>query len=124
MVFFRRPERRAMTGGSCVRWPPAWGLGEAFAYTHPAEIFDEHARLSGLDNDGQRAFDISGLAGLTRQQYDALAPIQWPVTRSAPRGTPRLFEDGRFFTETAERGSGRSMPRRHSRPPASSSRCA
>ncbi|MBY5982668.1 nitrate reductase [Halomonas sp. DP5Y7-2] len=76
------------------------GLGEAFAYTHPAEIFDEHARLSGLDNDGQRAFDISGLAGLTRQQYDALAPIQWPVTRSAPRGTPRLFEDGRFFTET------------------------
>ncbi|WP_302141472.1 nitrate reductase [Halomonas alkalicola] len=78
------------------------GYGEAFAYAHPAEIFDEHARLSGFENlpgtPGERLFDISGLAGLDRAAYDALAPIQWPVTAAAPRGTARLFEEGRFAT--------------------------
>ncbi|MBZ5487345.1 nitrate reductase [Halomonas aquamarina] len=76
------------------------GFGEAFAYTHPHDIFDEHARLSGYENEGEgkRLFDISGLAGLGRAGYDALAPIQWPVTYSAPHGTARLFEEGRFAT--------------------------
>ncbi|QPL45268.1 nitrate reductase [Halomonas sp. A40-4] len=76
------------------------GFGGAFDYTHPSEIFDEHARLSGVDNTGatQRLFDISGLAGLGREGYDALAPIQWPVNRDAPQGTARLFENGRFAT--------------------------
>ncbi|SEM05040.1 nitrate reductase [Halomonas daqiaonensis] len=80
------------------------GFGEAFAYTHPAEIFDEHARLSGFENpshtpgEGARLFNISGLAGLDRAAYDTLAPIQWPVTAEARRGTARLFEDGRFAT--------------------------
>ncbi|WP_254276155.1 nitrate reductase [Halomonas sp. 3H] len=74
------------------------GFGAAFLYSHPAEIFDEHARLSGFENDGSRLFDISALAGLARADYDALAPIQWPVTAEAPQGTPRLFEDGRFAT--------------------------
>ncbi|MDI5889964.1 nitrate reductase [Halomonas rhizosphaerae] len=74
------------------------GFGEAFAYAHPAEIFDEHACLSGFENDGSRLFDISALAGLDRAAYDALAPIQWPVTTDAPHGTARLFEAGRFAT--------------------------
>ncbi len=76
------------------------GFGEAFDYAHPADIFVEHARLSGFENegDGRRCFDISALAELDRQGYDTLAPIQWPVTRQAPRGTPRLFEDGHFAT--------------------------
>ncbi|WP_431024068.1 molybdopterin-dependent oxidoreductase [Halomonas sp. H5] len=80
------------------------GYGEAFDYAHPAEIFDEHARLSGFENPsdtqdkGKRLFDISGLAGLDRDAYDALAPIQWPVNAAAPQGTVRLFEDGRFAT--------------------------
>ena len=42
------------------------GYGEAFAYRSAADIFDEHARLSGFENDGERAFDISGRAGLER----------------------------------------------------------
>ncbi|PAU74519.1 nitrate reductase [Halomonas salipaludis] len=80
------------------------GYGEAFAYAHPSEIFDEHARLSGFENAAEpagarRLFDISGLAGLDRAAYDALAPIQWPVTAQAPRGTARLFEDGHFATD-------------------------
>ena len=79
------------------------GFGEAFAYTHPCEIFDEHARLSGFENgerpgESRRLFDISGLTGLDRADYDALAPIQWPVNAAAPHGTVRLFTDGRFAT--------------------------
>ncbi|WP_280554435.1 nitrate reductase [Halomonas sp. 25-S5] len=76
------------------------GVGEAFAYRHPGEIFDEHARLSAFENaaESARLFDISALAGLDRAAYDALAPIQWPVTADAPHGTARLFEDGRFAT--------------------------
>ena len=74
------------------------GYGEAFAYDHPQQIFVEHARLSGFENDGERVFDISALRELDREGYDALAPIQWPVTAASPRGTTRLFEDGRFAT--------------------------
>ncbi|MBB3141890.1 nitrate reductase [Halomonas organivorans] len=78
------------------------GYGEAFAYDHPAEIFAEHARLSGFENrpdaPDSRVFDISALAELDRSGYDALAPIQWPVTAESPRGTARLFEDGCFAT--------------------------
>ena len=78
------------------------GYGEAFPYAHPAEIFAEHARLSGFENlpgtPGERLFDISGLAGLDRAAYDALSPTQWPVNAAAPHGTARLFEEGRFAT--------------------------
>ncbi|GHB21712.1 nitrate reductase [Salinicola rhizosphaerae] len=91
------------------------GYAEAFTYAHPSEIFDEHARLSGFENagDGFRPFDISGLAGLTREAYDALAPTQWPVTAHAPNGTSRLFEDGRFATPD---GRARLLPVRPSVP--------
>ncbi|HET8790054.1 MAG TPA: molybdopterin-dependent oxidoreductase, partial [Modicisalibacter sp.] len=75
------------------------GFSDAFAYAHPSEIFDEHARLSGFANEeSTRLFDISGLAGLDRAAYDAMAPIQWPVNVAAPNGTARLFTDGRFAT--------------------------
>jgi assimilatory nitrate reductase catalytic subunit len=72
------------------------GCAEEFNYSSPAEIFDEHARLSATDNGGTRGFDIGGLAGLTPEEYDELEPIQWPVTRRGHGGTQRLFEDGRF----------------------------
>ncbi len=73
------------------------GYADAFAWQHPAEIFREHAALSGFENAGQRAFDISGLAQLSNQQWDALQPIQWPVNAASPQGTPRLFTDKAFF---------------------------
>ncbi|KAA0009960.1 nitrate reductase [Billgrantia pellis] len=95
------------------------GFSEAFDYAHPCEIFDEHARLSGFENgenpgEGRRLFDISGLVGLDRAAYDALAPIQWPVNAGAPHGTARLFTDGRFATPD---GRARMQPVRP-RPPA------
>ncbi len=74
------------------------GFAEAFPYRSPVEIFREHATLSGFENNGSRAFDISALAGLDDKAYENLAPIQWPVTAQAPEGTARLLGDGRFFT--------------------------
>jgi assimilatory nitrate reductase catalytic subunit len=75
------------------------GYSEAFDYSGPAAIFREHAKLSGHGNDGSRDFDISGLAAIDDAGYDALAPVQWPVNTKAPKGTPRIFGDGTFFTE-------------------------
>ncbi len=69
-----------------------------FDYTSAHEIFDEHARLSGWRNGGENArlFDLSGLAGIGRAAYDALEPVQWPVTPHASHGSTRLFGDGIF----------------------------
>ena len=69
-----------------------------FDYTNVAEIFREHASLSGFENHGARDFDLSALSTLDDRAYEALAPVQWPVTQDYPTGTPRLFETGGFFT--------------------------
>ena len=60
----------------------ALGYREAFAWQHPHDVFREHAALSGFENDGQRAFDIGALADLSREAWDAMAPVRWPVSRS------------------------------------------
>ncbi|MCS4266127.1 nitrate reductase [Serratia sp. BIGb0163] len=73
------------------------GYGTAFGYQHPSEIFSEHAALSGFENNGTRAFDISQLAGWDLQQWLQMAPVQWPVNTRHPVGCRRMFDDGRFF---------------------------
>lgn len=73
------------------------GYVNAFAYESPHDIFVEHAALSGAGNDGDRAFDIRGLASLTREEYDALEPIRWPVPNPGHAGTPRVLTHGRFY---------------------------
>ncbi|HKK06245.1 MAG TPA: molybdopterin-dependent oxidoreductase [Gammaproteobacteria bacterium] len=79
------------------------GHTEAFGYESAAEIFREHAALSGLLNGGAdrtgHDFDISALASISDEEYAALQPVQWPVTAArgkGVRGTARLFGDGRF----------------------------
>jgi assimilatory nitrate reductase catalytic subunit len=71
-----------------------------FDFAGPHEIFDEHARLSSYRNDAAtgvyRAFNVSGLIGMTREHYDALKPVQWPLLASDRKGVARLFEDNRF----------------------------
>ncbi|RCI96082.1 nitrate reductase, partial [Klebsiella pneumoniae] len=52
------------------------------AWQHPHDVFREHAALSGFENDGQRAFDIGALADLSREAWDAMPPVRWPVSRS------------------------------------------
>jgi assimilatory nitrate reductase catalytic subunit len=71
------------------------GWAEAFDYRGPAEIFREHAALSAFENDGERVFDIGGLAALDDTAYDALEPVQWPVRRDGA-SSARLFADARF----------------------------
>jgi len=78
------------------------GYAEAFAYDRPAQIFREHAQLSGFENHGTRAFDISALAELDDAKYEALQPVQWPINSQTPDGSQRLFTDGTFFTPSGK----------------------
>ncbi|MFT8211156.1 MAG: molybdopterin-dependent oxidoreductase [Symbiopectobacterium sp.] len=90
-------------GEACADWwiltqvAQRLGFTAAFPYSHPAQIFREHAALSGFENHGARAFDISALATLSDAQWHALTPVQWPVTADAAQGTARLFSDGRCW---------------------------
>jgi assimilatory nitrate reductase catalytic subunit len=74
------------------------GFGAAFDYAGPAAVFREHAALSAFENNGTRDFDLGGLARLSDTDYDALAPLQWPVPAGGAGRTKRMFADGRFFT--------------------------
>ena len=73
------------------------GHGAAFGWRGTADIFREHAALSGTGNDGSRLFDISALATLSDADYAALPPTRWP--RPAKRiALSRLFGRGGFST--------------------------
>lgn len=77
------------------------GFADAFAYQSSAEIFREHAALSAFENDAEhqlRDFDLSAFAAIDQTEFDALQPVQWPVTRDRPQGSPQLFEDKLFYT--------------------------
>lgn len=78
------------------------GYAHAFDYRSAADVFREHAALSGFENNGQRDFDISGFESISDADYDAFPPRQWPVTPERPEGTARFFADGRFYTETGK----------------------
>jgi assimilatory nitrate reductase catalytic subunit len=71
------------------------GFGAAFAYESAHDVFAEHARLSAFENNGKRAFDIGGVEALSREQFDALEPFQWPSTKQG--GDRKLFSDGRYY---------------------------
>ncbi|MCL7942571.1 nitrate reductase [Marinobacter sp. ATCH36] len=76
------------------------GFGGAFDYRQPADIFREHAALSAHENDGERLFNLSGLANLSNAGYETLEPVQWPVLpASRSTDSTRLFADGRFMTD-------------------------
>ena len=77
----------------------AWASPRRSPTRAPAEIFREHAALSGFENDGTPRF---------RHQWPGDARPTPPTTlccpcsgrsrRRAPHGTERLFGDGRFAT--------------------------
>ena len=73
-----------------------------FDFNSVSEVFTEHARLTGFKNDGARLLDLSGLNQLTAQQYDELAPIQWPVNTDHPNGCSRVYADGQFNTASGK----------------------
>jgi assimilatory nitrate reductase catalytic subunit len=77
------------------------GFVDAFTYDSAAAVFREHAALSAFENDaehGYRDFDLGGLATLSDDAYEALAPVQWPVASMGSGESKRLFADGRFYT--------------------------
>ncbi|MEM7722702.1 MAG: molybdopterin-dependent oxidoreductase [Pseudomonadota bacterium] len=88
------------------------GWTSAFDYESPAEIFREHAALSGIAGHFGRDFDISGLATLDDAGYARLEPTRWPVTAARQGG--RFFADGQFFHSD---GKARFLPVT-ARPPA------
>ena len=69
-----------------------------FDYRSAADVFREHAALSGFENNGARAFNIGGLARLSDAEYDALEPTQWPIPAGERKGRERLFAKGGFFS--------------------------
>lgn len=75
------------------------GWREAFDYQSPAEIFREHAALSGIAGGLGKDFDISGLENVTDSEYGALEPFRWPFVGAKAGG--RFFAEGGFFTPDA-----------------------
>ncbi len=73
------------------------GFGEAFAWQSAADIFREHAALSGFENDDTRDFDIGACAGLDDRGYETLQPFVWPAP--ADGATSVRSKGGRFFAE-------------------------
>ncbi len=77
---------------------------DGFDFDSAHAVFDEHARLSAHRNgsgegESPRVFNIGGLAGMRRQSFDSMEPVQWPVKHDAdgwPQGTERLFGERRF----------------------------
>ena len=82
------------------------GYGKAFEYLSAADVFREHAALSGFENDGGRAFDIGALAAITDAAYDAFHPVQWPYPVNRAHAT-RPFAEGLFSTPS---GKARLVP--------------
>lgn len=74
------------------------GFGDAFSYRSSADVFREHAALSAFENNGFRDFDIGGLATLSDTDYDALAPVQWPLRAGTAPTESRFFARGGFYT--------------------------
>jgi len=74
------------------------GWVDSFDYCNAAEIFAEHAELSGVGNGGSRDFDISAHRSIARTDYDDLQPFQWPQPANSQPAVTRFFAEGGFFT--------------------------
>ena len=89
-------------GEARADWQALCGVAQrmgyaGFGYAGAHQIFDEHARLSVWNNDEtcRRMFRLDQMVGMGRAAYDALDPVQWPLTAEG-ESTRRLFADGRF----------------------------
>lgn len=75
------------------------GFEQAFPYETSYDVFCEHVALSAFENGGARDFNLSGWLGLSRAEFDAIEPIQWPVGAGQQA---RFFAEGGFYTETGK----------------------
>lgn len=63
---------------------------KGFEFKNSESIFDEYKELTS-----ETPIDISALS---YSQLKEQGSVQWPVTKEAPNGTPRLLTDGQFYT--------------------------
>ncbi len=73
------------------------GFSQAFSFRTNAEVFAEHAGLSGFENEGSRDFDIGAYQAIATEEYDALTPFQWPQPAGAAPRITRFFANGGFY---------------------------
>ena len=71
------------------------GYADAFRFESPADIFREHAALSGFENGGQRDLDISDWRLDSDEDYESMEPQQWPILEN---GTSSLYREKKFYT--------------------------
>jgi assimilatory nitrate reductase catalytic subunit len=74
------------------------GFADAFAWSHPRDIFAEYAALTAAENAGTRDLDIGAHADISQAAYDELAPFQWPQPAGKLAQVTRFFADGRYYT--------------------------
>jgi len=68
------------------------GFNEQFNYEKAQDIFEEYKKLTaGQDVD---------ILGVTYERLKQGGPLQWPCPDSTHPGTPRLYADGIFHTDT------------------------
>jgi assimilatory nitrate reductase catalytic subunit len=84
-------------------WPSAFGWDSA------AEVFAEHAALSGIAGTLGSDFDISDHSVINDTAYNALGPFTWP-TNPRQRGG-RFFGTGQFHTADGKARMVPVMPR-------------
>ena len=72
------------------------GWSESFDWRNEAEIFREHAALSGVAGRLGSDFDISDHAEISDTDYANLAPFTWPANSRQHGG--RFSGDGQFHT--------------------------
>ena len=86
------------------------GYGHAFDYAGPDEVFAEYAQLSAFENEGTIDFDIGAYRDVSRDEYDAMLPFQWPARCGAQQPAKqstlsqvpvRFFGKGGFYTPDA-----------------------
>ncbi|MFQ3205818.1 MAG: assimilatory nitrate reductase catalytic subunit [Pseudoalteromonas tetraodonis] len=75
---------------------------DGFNFEDVSDVFKEHAQLTAFENNGERLLDLSGLSQLSAQEYQQLAPIQWPVNEKNPQGCARVYADGKFNTASGK----------------------
>ena len=70
------------------------GFGEHFKYERAEDVFEEYKQLS-------RGRDVD-IRGVTYERLRGSGPIQWPCPDAGHPGTPRLYTDGVFHTESGK----------------------
>ena len=90
--FIDAPEEALPDTEILIRFAKKMGFERGFDFRNPAQIYNEHVRLTQGTN-----IDISGLS---HERLHRQGSFQWPVPNSVSVGTPRLFADNQFFTPT------------------------